>query len=146
MTVTASENAKTPMWRRIVRCIGILFAIASSVAAILISMTIALQMDSKQEISWAAKFAKSVLQDLLVTPVITTLLNYFLLKCAVVNPKAHSFVRRISNLIIIDSIVALHHTFNKKNVIIYKYYHVLTKNTFVFRLGGMEYVLYGQYK
>lgn len=52
-----------------------------AIGGIIAALTISIKIDSLQKLSWAAKFLKSFLQDLLVTPLLILLLNYLLITC-----------------------------------------------------------------
>ena len=65
------------------KVIGIILSIFLSIASAIVALTIAIQIDTQQQISWAAKFAKAIIQDFFITPFFTLFINYITLTCFV---------------------------------------------------------------
>ena len=89
------------------RIIGILLSIFLSIAGVIVALIIAIQIDTKQQISWAAKFAKSVIQDFFVTPFLTLLTNYITLACFVRNSKMNPKFRNAMKTITEEEMIRL---------------------------------------
>lgn len=66
--------------RRCLQYVGAFLAITFALAGLLIALTISIKITPKQKISWAAKFIKSIVQDLLINPLLTFLMHFIMAK------------------------------------------------------------------
>ena len=54
---------------------GVMLAILLAIGGIIATLTISIQINLNQQLAWAAKFTKSIVQDLFVSPLVTLALN-----------------------------------------------------------------------
>ena len=73
---------KPTFGRKVANLIGIILSILLAVAGIISALTITLQINSSQKLSWAAKFTKSIAQDLIISPLITLGINFIAFTCS----------------------------------------------------------------
>ena len=97
------------------RIIGIILSILLSIAGAIVALTIAIQIDTQQQISWAAKFAKSVIQDFFITPFFTLLINYITLACFVRNSKMNPKFRNAMKTITEEEMIRLSMRFTRSS-------------------------------
>jgi hypothetical protein len=79
-------------------CLAVFLAFAGVIAA----LTISLQINSNQQISWAAKFAKSIVQDLFISPLLTLGLNYFALKCSMCGQRIKNLAKFLADSAVLE--------------------------------------------
>lgn len=82
-------------------------AILLAIAGVITALTISIQINSIQKLSWAAKFTKSILQDLLISPPIIMLLNYLLVKCAMKTSRRKVLLRKFIATCADDAMIKL---------------------------------------
>ena len=84
------------MFQKICKYIGVILSILTAITATLISLTISLKINENSEVYWAANFAKSILQDLCVSPFVTITVNFIITKWFIIANRQSKFHRLVS--------------------------------------------------
>lgn len=78
-------------------------AILLAAGGIAAALTISILINTSQQLSWAAKFVKSVTQDLFLSPLLALGLNFIGFQCS----KSGRRIKRLGRLLIADNVLEL---------------------------------------
>ena len=97
------------------RIAGIILSVVLSISGAIVALTIAIQIDTQQQISWAAKFAKAIIQDFFITPFFTLLINYLTLTCFVRNSGKNPRFRNVMKTLTEEEMIRLSMRFTRSS-------------------------------
>lgn len=84
------EMVKISIGRKCLQYIGALLAISLAIEGLLVALTASIKINSQQKLTWAGKFIRSFLQDLLLNPLLLLVLDYIVVRHVVNNNKVPS--------------------------------------------------------
>ena len=124
-TLPPNGVPKPTLGRKVANIIGIILSILLAIAGIISALTITLQINSSQKLSWAAKFTKSIAQDLIISPLITLGINFIALTCS----RRVQRVRKAAKFLTGEPILELSSGFNLRSnrIVIYQIFVKITK-------------------
>ena len=110
ITRNAAEGSVPKQWPKKLFIVVTFFIAAASLVGVILAIVFSSKFIQEEQISWSCNILKLILQDWLMSPLISLFLNYVLVRCLVDLKRINPTAKSVGLAIIDQNFLAAHNT------------------------------------